>query len=179
MPPSVACVRLNPDHSGEVVWGERIDPARTILFSVPLPESERRFQDIVLNDGAENGTRMWEEVEYPVFNELEVWQVSAYSTFQAELFVPNEDAEGKLREICRDRQVGVEEWTTIRMICSVCSRGNPGPHECKPTQPEDGARRFGFGARCLEDLENVLTDWAKFTPEADYEAVELVLQAFA
>jgi hypothetical protein len=61
--PSVACVRLNPRESGEVVWGERIDPARTVVQNIPLPESGRRFRDIVLNDGAPNGTRTWEGVE--------------------------------------------------------------------------------------------------------------------
>ena len=51
------CVRLNPSGSGEVVWGKRIDPARIRIANVPLPESNRRYGDIILNDGAEEGTR--------------------------------------------------------------------------------------------------------------------------
>jgi hypothetical protein len=50
-PPVTACVRLNPQSSGEVVCGERLDPARLLILSVPLPESRHRFYDIVLNDG--------------------------------------------------------------------------------------------------------------------------------
>lgn len=52
MPPATACVRLNPKDDGEVVWGERLDPARIAITSVPLTESGHRFNDVVLNDGA-------------------------------------------------------------------------------------------------------------------------------
>ena len=44
MPGCTACVRLDPGGLGEVVWGIRIDPARTILLSVPLPESGAVFR---------------------------------------------------------------------------------------------------------------------------------------
>jgi hypothetical protein len=47
-----ACVRLLPSSNGEVVWGERLDPARIEIGNVPLPESGRHFRDIILNDGA-------------------------------------------------------------------------------------------------------------------------------
>ena len=32
-------VRLNPEGEAEVVWGQRLDPARVRLISVPLPAS--------------------------------------------------------------------------------------------------------------------------------------------
>jgi hypothetical protein len=35
MPPVTACVRLNPNTFGEVVWGTRIDPARIQIRNVP------------------------------------------------------------------------------------------------------------------------------------------------
>jgi len=53
-----APIRLNPDGNGEVVWGRRIDPARTIIENVPLPESNHRYNDWVLNDGAPIGQRI-------------------------------------------------------------------------------------------------------------------------
>jgi hypothetical protein len=58
MPAGTACVRLSPNDSGEVVWGQRLDPARFVVLNVPLPESNHRFRDVVLNDGATNGTRV-------------------------------------------------------------------------------------------------------------------------
>ena len=48
----VAPIRLNPDATGEVVWADRIDPARAVLRSIPLTESGFRYGDVVLNDGA-------------------------------------------------------------------------------------------------------------------------------
>jgi tetratricopeptide (TPR) repeat protein len=51
-------IRLNPESNGEVVWGLRIDPARTIIENVPFPESNHRYQDLILTDGAAVGHRI-------------------------------------------------------------------------------------------------------------------------
>jgi len=123
-----ACVRLDPSGSGEVVWGQRLDPARIAILSVPLPESGHRFNDIVLNDGAANGTRVESNGnEVPVFDELSIWKASNYSTFRVKLEMPDDSAKEKLVELCVAHELGVEDWTTIRILCAKCSRGNPGP----------------------------------------------------
>jgi len=154
-----ACVRLDPRGRGEVVWGQRLDPARIIVFNVPLPDSRHRFRDVILNDGAANGTRLKGGQEFPVFDELEIWKVSEYSTFRVKLQVPDELAENRLAELCDLRQLGIEDWSTIRFICAECSRGNPKTHECQSKPLEDGARVFGFGAKKKEDPEHVLEEW--------------------
>lgn len=100
MPVVTGCVRLNPAAEGEVVWGERIDPARFLILNVPLPESDHRYRDIVLNDGAPSGTGEKNGERVDVFNELEVWEVSEYKTFEVDLEVPSEAAERQLTEIC-------------------------------------------------------------------------------
>jgi hypothetical protein len=177
-PPVTACVRLDPAGAGEVVWAQRLDPARMVILNVPLPESGHRFHDIVLNDGASNGTRVDEHgSEVPVFNELSIWEVSQYSTFRVRLQIPDELAEERLVNMCRSHQLGVEDWTTIRFICTDCSRGNPGPHECEAKPLEDGSRRFGFGAKKHEDLSSLLQEWASASVGADYGNLELVLSA--
>ena len=38
-------IRINPDGDAEVVWAERIDPARAELLSIPFPESNHRWKD--------------------------------------------------------------------------------------------------------------------------------------
>ncbi|MCI0388166.1 MAG: tetratricopeptide repeat protein [Acidobacteria bacterium] len=50
-------IRINPHDDGEVIWTNRIDPARAIIRSVPLPESCHRYGDLLLHDGAPNGYR--------------------------------------------------------------------------------------------------------------------------
>lgn len=177
IPPLTACVRLDPNGTGEVVWGKRLDPSRIFVLNVPLPESGRRYHDVILNDGAPNGTRDRNGTSVPVFDELEVWQPSSYSTFQVTLNVPNAEAEEKLVDLCEARQVGLEDWSTIRILCAKCSRGNPGPHECEAAATDDGTRRFGFAAKNREDLVSLLIDWASSIPHADYRDIELKLPA--
>jgi hypothetical protein len=177
IPPVTACVRLDPNQAGEVVWGKRLDPARILVLNVPLPESKRRYHDVILNDGASNGTRTRDGVEFPVFDELAVWQASPYSTFQVALHIPDQEAEKGLAEICEAREIGVEDWSTIQILCAECSRGNPHPHERKPAVADAAQRRFGFGALKHEDVENLLLDWAAGRSEADYQDVELVLES--
>ena len=115
--------------------------------------------------------------EVPVFDELSIWEVSEYSTFRVNLQIPDERAEESLINGCRTRQLGVEDWTTIRFICAKCSRGNPGPHECDAKPLEHGSRRFGFGAKKHEDLSSALREWASASAGADFGNLEVVLSA--
>lgn len=174
--PSTACVRLNPNCDGEVVWGERIDPVRFLILNVPLPESKHRFKDVVLNDGAQNGERESYGRQFPVFDELEVWQKSEYSTFKTNVTIPNESAEMRLVELCRNASVGVEDWGTIRMLCAECSRGKPGPHSCESSD-QSAEKAFTFAARSEEELRAILDTWAAKVADADYDEIALVLAA--
>ena len=140
--PLDACVRLDPNGAGEVVWGDRIDPARFVILNVPLPNSGRRFRDVVLHDGAQNGTRMRRDREIPVFDELGLWHKSEYSTFELELHIGDQAAEDDLVRTARENKFGIENWSSVRLICRECSVGNPGAHDHKPEPPPDGSRRF-------------------------------------
>lgn len=143
-----------------------------------MPESGYRFHDIILNDGASNGTRIDDDgVEVPVFDELSIWQVSEYSTFCVKLQIRNQESQEQLVKLCHAQQLGVEDWSTVRFICAACSRGNPGKHDCKAKPLEDGSRRIGFGAKRKEDLVKVLREWATSTGPADFDEPELVLAA--
>lgn len=176
-PAVTACVRLNPQSSGEVVWGERLDPARLVILNVPLPESRHRFRDIVLNDGAENGTREMGGTQVPVFDELAVWRASEYSTLRVRLRIPNDDSERQLVQICGASEIGVEDWSTLRNICGECSRGNPGPHACKARESEDGTRNFGLAAKSLEDAARALREWVTTSEGAHFSDLDTVLDA--
>ncbi len=176
MPSVTGCVRLDPHGCGEVVWGERLDPARILVTNVPLPASGRRFRDVILNDGAESGKRVDSHGnEIAVFDELCIWEVSPFSTFRANLRIPDKDSERRLEDLCLANEVGVEDWSTIRFICATCSRGNPGPHTCVAKQPGDGNRRFGFAAKSSQVLVGVIQEWDSAHGNADCDQPELVL----
>lgn len=175
--PGTACVRLNPDSSGEVVWGTRIDPARIQIRNVPLPNSGHRYYDVVLNDGAAEGTRKSGEREYPVFNELAVWKASNYSTFQASLLMDDLDAERHLTEICNESDIGLEDWTTVRIICAACSRGTPAQPHCSANDTQEHEKKYGFGALSRDVLVQVLSTWAKGFEGRSFSDPHLVLPA--
>jgi hypothetical protein len=89
----------------------------------------------------------------------------------------DDSAEKHLTDLCVANELGIEDWTTIRFLCSKCSQGNPGPHDCEATPLEDGSRRFGFGVKKQEDLLRVLQEWASANAGADFGNLELVLSA--
>src|SRR5688572_27443633 len=77
-------VRVDPAGEPEVVWCQRLDPARARIENVPLPDSGRSWGDIVLHDGVPNGERVVGARVYPVFDEIEVWEASSVPTRSAE-----------------------------------------------------------------------------------------------
>lgn len=174
MPQMDGCVRLNPKVSGEVVWGTRIDPVRILVANVPLPESERRCDDIILHDGAPEGQRTWKGLDYPVFDELTVWRESKYSTFEVNLHVPSEGAFSRLVEMCKQAKFGIEDWSTLRIICEECSRGNPAEHKCARSS---GNGSYGMAAISKEELAEVLSRWVEEENGAEIQGIELRLQA--
>jgi hypothetical protein len=138
-----------------------------------LPATERRYGDILIHDGAQEGTRTSNGREYPVFDELGVWRVSQYSTFEVELVVPNQNAMESLQERCRESGLWVEDWGTVRILCEACSRGTPGEHACK--DPSTGQSRFGFASRSEDRLRTVVQDWAEFEEGASLGRIALVV----
>ncbi len=177
MPPVTACVRINPNTSGEVVWGTRIDPARIQVRNVPLPNSNHRYHDILLNDGAADGNRKSGGLEYPVFNELEVWKASGCSTFQSALSMDDADAEHDLIRACNESDIGFEDWTTVRIICAACSAGSVDQNHCSADAVEQGEKNYGFGVLSREVLVQVLSSWANASPGRGFSDPHLVLLA--
>jgi hypothetical protein len=176
----ICCVRLNPDSDGEVVWGKRLDPARTLIQNVPLPESGRRYKDIILTDGAQEGTRLSENGdEHPVFNELEIWKASGYSTFRSSILAPDDAVKQRLVLLCQGNDIGIDDWSAMRILCSTCSRGSPGPHNCVEHDLDEGARRIGFGAIDRGHLLTILEQWSSEGSGRSYDEPTLELLASA
>lgn len=176
-PPITACVRLSPHDQGEVVWGVRLDPARIMVLNVPLPESGRRFHDVVLHDGAASGERVIDGVEVPVFDEIEVWKASGYSTFEVTVQGASGGGVDPLVEICDQRGLGIEDWSTVRWLCSECSRGNPGPHECKPDPQASPEGRYAIAAFQEDDVRAALEEWTEESDSVEHITINLVVAA--
>ena len=81
-------IRIDPSGTAEVVWCERLDPARARIVNIPFPDSGRACGDILLTDGEAQGYREAAGRQVPVFNELEVLSASTLSTFSANVQCP-------------------------------------------------------------------------------------------
>lgn len=174
-------VRVALDTNPAVIWTRRIDPARAIVESVPLPASGRRYGDQLLHDGAPNGYRKLGTREVPVFDELQVLRASAYSTFEAvvESSVP-EDFDS-LQATFDLGHVGVENWTTnFRVLCKACSEGRPfddGGHDHDEKAANEGSWRLGIAALEAVQAQRALDDWLSTKPTLRLTSFNCVLDA--
>jgi hypothetical protein len=156
-------VRLNPESEAEVVWAERLDPARAEIASIPFPESGHRWRDVVLNDGAPVGHRLYRGEEVPVFNALQLFQCSKFGTFIARVRMPVNSAKGeRLCQLAAEMEGSAEDWSTsIQILCKACSEGTPHDHhdsERVPPQPPD-VRLIGIAARNRKHATQILNAW--------------------
>jgi hypothetical protein len=164
-PPSMALgmvpIRLAPAGASEVVWCDRIDPARAVIRNVPLAASGRRWRDVVLHDGAVNGYRSVDGREYGVFDELGLLEPSGYRTYEVRLQGVREEDQARLGGLAEVLEAAAENWSrSIRYLCRQCSEGRPhGEHdrELSGARPDLG---FGVAARDDGHLARVLAEWA-------------------
>ena len=118
-----ACVRLDPDGAGEVVWVRRLCPARAQVVNVPMAAEGRRFGDIVLHDGEPKGYRKVGERQYPVFDELLLWRRSELPTTTVTVTAAEPADVEALVERFSDADLGAEPASSFRMLCKCCSEG--------------------------------------------------------
>jgi hypothetical protein len=177
-------VRLNPDTDGEVVWTDRLDPARAAIRSIPLPQSGFRFDDIVLHDGAAKGYRQIGGREVPVFDCLALLTASPFSTWVAEveLGVPEVDAMPSAIELLIDlaesRALAAEDWSTsINPICKACSEGRPFADHDHPRRAITGPRRVAIAARDGEVVRSIVEEWEPQARGARVLSLDIVLTA--
>lgn len=139
-------VRLDPDGKAEVVWAQRIDPVRARIESIPYLSPGFRHGDVVLHDGAAVGYRLHAGKERPVFNVLEVFEPSAYRTYEAELHVAEPADIEALESLCDQRAIVFEDWTTsVQMLCKACSEARPhDEHEYVHEEKWQDRHRVGF-----------------------------------
>lgn len=160
-------VRLDPLGNPEVVWCLRIDPARAIVRSVPLPGSGHRWGDVVLHDGEPKGERDWQGRTYPVFDEIERWEASDLPTLRAEVFCATPADAQALTDLFGSVGLAAEDWTeSVRMLCRACSEGRPHKtHDGRPASGWDPERQFGLAVP-PGDAQGMLLLWADDHPNA-------------
>jgi hypothetical protein len=163
-------IRLHPAGQAEVVWARRIDPARAVLVSIPFPESEHRWRDVVLNDGAPNGYRRYKGKDVPVLDALQLLEPSPFGTYVAQVALPpGREPIERLAEAADRLGGSAEDWSTsTRVLCKKCSEGRPHAEHDTEAAPPDGVHLIGIAARDRTHAEDILAAW-----EADTEGIEV------
>ena len=152
-------IRIDPRGAGEVVWCTRICPARAIIENIPTPESGHRYRDLLLHDGAPNGSRLSRGREVPVFDELVVLEPSRFETWVLEIDTDEARAAEIVTQV-KQRGGYAEDWTTsVRMICKACSEGTVGyEHNHETAVP--ARRRIGI-ATTSDELCRDAAAWVR------------------
>jgi hypothetical protein len=143
-------VRLNPDGDNvEVVWADRLCPARMEIRNIPFPESYHAWQDVVLNDGAPVGYRQYKGEEVPVFNALDLLKPSVYGTYRVEIEMDySDELMIELTDLAVARDGYAENWThSVRMLCKACSEGRPHVAHDHDAAPPAGVQRVAIAAK--------------------------------
>lgn len=149
-----AGVRVSLDDRPEVIYGNRLDPCRVRVVTVPLPESKHRFGDVVLHDGEARGTRKVGNGEVTVFDELLLLQPSAYGTWKVLAICRTPEERDELIALFKEVDGAIEDWTeSVYFLCAQCSLGQP--HEHHAPAEDTGwkvDRELGLALRNKRDL---------------------------
>lgn len=166
-------IRIALRECPEVVWCDRVCPARAIIRSVPLPETGRRFGDVLLHDGEPRGKRFLHGRECSVFDELAVLERSPDRTRVIRVTAPGQADVDALGELLAGIVVGFEDWTaSLEILCKSCSEGVPHErHDAMPDSPWQPSRRIAIASRdCPGDA--VLARWERGGAGRSITAIE-------
>ncbi len=152
-----AGVRVAIDTEPEVVFCQRIDPCRAKIMSVPLPESDRRFGDIVLHDGERRGERELATRKILVFDELALAWRGTYETWKVTLECEHAGERDELLALFDGVDGAVEDWTeNLSFLCAQCSAGVPHDQHPAPIDaPWQTVRKIGIAVTDERELDRL------------------------
>ncbi|MQY32862.1 hypothetical protein SRB17_08210 [Streptomyces sp. RB17] len=145
----LACVRLDTGGEREVVWLDRLCPTRGRVMNVPVTAG-RRFGEIVVHDGEPKGHRVVDGREYPVFDELLLFEASGLPTHTVTVNAAAAADVEALIDLFVDRDYGAEPYSSFELLCACCSEGtlererktHGGTQQVSLAAPEEEARRL-------------------------------------
>ena len=167
-------IRLSPETRGEVVWCDRICPARAIVRNVPLPESGFFYGDVMLHDGAPEGTRVLQGREVPVFNALARLERSSFQTYVLDVPTSTREQRAALSDLAFDRGSWAEDWSeSVAFLCRSCSYGRPHSEHDAALASERPDLAVAVAARGEEEVESLLAEWRDRVNYEGYAGVSL------
>src|SRR6185437_3752756 len=138
----------------EVVWGQRLCPARARVLSVPF-DPARRYGEVVVHDGAPNGERIVDGRHYPVFDELVCFEKSDLATLSVTVTAAEPDDVDALLSAFQDRDLGAEVLGTGVLLCKCCSQSS---HPVQRSLPDAGPQTVLLAAPA-DEASGLLDAW--------------------
>lgn len=163
-------VRLNPKGYPEIIWANRIDPARAYIESIPHPNSGKRYRDLILIDGAEQGYRIINNRRMPVYDELSVLQTSRYRTYAVELGDVDPLDVDALDRLCLAADLGFDNWMkATRSLVTHQSDKLPEYYNDLLSEEWNGSSYIvGIASQSEEELIELLSNWKVITLKEYY-----------
>lgn len=155
-------VCLNEKTRPEIVWANRLDPARARLESVPQPSSGYHHQDILLIERAEHVHHILGTHKIPVFRVIERLKHSRIPTFSVELHTQENAEVQLLAHLCHRQRIGFDNWSMANRQMSF--RRNDELNYYKVNQEEAGPTTLiGLAGRKKVVLHKLLQEWKSLT----------------
>jgi len=153
-------VRLDPQGRGEVVWCDRIGPARAIIRNVPFPESGHCWGDLLLHDGAPNGYRILNGQEVPVFDALQRIGASEHRTYILDLPGSTPEQRALIGDVASRLGGAAEDWSqSVAFLCRQCSEGRPHEQHDRALSGDRPELAVAAAAASDEQLSEIIEAW--------------------
>lgn len=159
--PEVASLRLRVDNQFEVVAARILDPARAMIVSIPFPNSNYRFKDIVLYDRQIVGHYIVSKRKLPVYDELGMFKHSVYQTASCVLPNASEADLQSLEDLCKKQDIGFEVWSNAQLNSSNLGKGRQAEyyHDKNLSPAEHTHALIGLSARNYHIIHETLESW--------------------
>ncbi|MEU8469192.1 tetratricopeptide repeat protein [Streptomyces sp. NPDC029006] len=164
-----ACVRLDTGGEQEVVWIDRLCPTRGRVMNVPVTAG-RRYGEVVVHDGEPTGRRVVDGREYPVFDELLLFEPSGLPTLTVTVHAAEAADVEALVELFGRQDYGAEPASSFDLLCSCCSAGTLE----RERNTHAGTQRVSLAAP-PEEARRLLAEWAgRQAPARSWKGLEPV-----
>ena len=170
-------IRLTANSTGEVVWCDRIDPARAVIRNVPLADSGHRYKDVLLHDGAPNGYRTSFGREVPVFDALQLLKASAYATYELSLQIASQADIDALVAMGAERDIWIENRRNLQYLCHECSLGNPSEYTFESAPANADPVVVGVASQTKDAVQILIANWLEAHSHCALLKSEIVLSA--
>lgn len=169
--PRGALISLQLTHSGifELIWAKPLDPARAQITSIPHPDSNRHYLDIVVFDRQVIGYNVAKRRRFPVHAELGIQQRSPYFTFSCWLETPDKKDIQILERLCVEAHLGFEVWSKAAKVQKRAYRDELQEfYSGDMFQKEEENLLVAIAAKQEAHVEQVLRAWTIITLKQYY-----------